>query len=96
MPFAFRAGRVCEIWGEPLFLTADAASAAIEEAIARSRLVEEAVDDHEVRTHYPNGPALVDDFADKKRRIPEEAVPRLLAATGAATVRERCPRSAST
>ena len=82
--------RICEIWGAPIFLTADAASAAVEEAIARGRLAQEAVDDHDVRTHYPTGPDLVDDFADKKRRIPQEAIPQLLAARRTMTVRERC------
>ena len=81
---------IFEIWGEPLFLTADAASAAVKDAIARNRLAQEAVDDHDVRTQYPTGPDLVDDFADKKRRIPQDAIPQLLAASGPLTVRERC------
>jgi hypothetical protein len=81
--------RICEIWGEPLFRKADAATAAVEAAIGAGRLLEEAMDDHDVRTHYPGGAALVGDFAGKKRRIPSEAVSQLLAA-GPVIVRERC------
>lgn len=82
--------RICEIWGEPLFAKADAARAAVEAAIAAGRLVEEAVDDHDVREHYPSGADVVGDFADKKRRIPQGAVPRLLALKAPVIVRERC------
>jgi hypothetical protein len=82
--------RICEIWGEPIFATADAATAAVEAAIARGLLAQEAVDDHQVRTHFPTGLDLIDEFAGKKRRIPEEALPRLLATAGLVTVRERC------
>jgi hypothetical protein len=84
-------GRVlCEIDGEPLFRLADAAVAAVDSFVAAGRLVEEAVDDHDVRKHYTSGAELVDDFAAKKRRIPDEAVPRLRAMTGPCAVRERC------
>ena len=84
-------GRVlCEIDGEPLFRLADAAVAAVDSFVAAGRLVEEAVDDHDVRKHYMSGAELVDDFAAKKRRIPDEAVPRLRAMTGPCAVRERC------
>ena len=82
--------RICEIWGEPLFATADAATAAVEAAIATTILAQEAVDDHQVRTHFPTGPDLVDDFAGKNRQIPEEALPRLLATASPVTMRERC------
>ena len=82
--------RICEIWGEPIFATADAATAAIEAAIAVALLAEEAVDDHQVRTHFPTAPDLVDDFASKKRRIPREALPKLLATRGPVTMVERC------
>src|SRR5438094_8382277 len=81
---------VCEIDGEPLFAKADAATAAVDAAIAAGSLVEEAVDDHDVRKHYPSGADLVDDFADKKRRVPEAAVPGLLALADPVTPRERC------
>jgi hypothetical protein len=66
------------------------ARAAVEAAIAAGRLVEEAVDDHDVREHYPSGADVVGDFADKKRRIPQGAVPRLLALKAPVIVRERC------
>lgn len=82
--------RICKIWGEPIFATADAATAAVEAAIATGFLAQEAVDDHQVRTHFPTGPDLVEEFAGKRRRIPEEALPRLLATTTAVTMRERC------
>jgi hypothetical protein len=48
--------RICEIWGQPIFATADAATAAIEATIATGLLAQEAVDDHQVRTHFPTGP----------------------------------------
>jgi hypothetical protein len=81
---------VCEIDGEPLFRTADAATAAVNALILGGRLVEQEVDDHDVRTHYDDGPELVNDFADKKRRLPDHAVPRLLAVARSCVVRERC------
>ena len=81
---------VCEIDGEPLFRTADTATAAVDALIASGRLVEQAIDDHDVREHYANGPELVDDFAGKKRRLPDRAVPQLRALTQPCTVRERC------
>lgn len=81
---------ICEIDGEPLFRTADAATEAIEALINAGRLVEQAVDDHDVRKHYANGAELVADFADKKRRLPDHAVPRLLAVAQPCAVRERC------
>lgn len=82
--------RVCEIWGEPIFATADAATAAIDTAIAKGLLAQEAVDDHQVRTHFPTGADLVDTFADAKRRIPEEALPQLLATVTPVAMREHC------
>ena len=81
---------ICEIDGEPLFHGADAATAAVDALTRAGRLVEQAVDDHDVRKHYDNGADLVDDFADKKRRLPDSAVPSLLALAQPCTVRERC------
>jgi hypothetical protein len=81
---------VCEIDGEPLFRTADAAAAAIDALIAGGRLVEQAVDDHDVRAHYGSGAELVHDFAGKRRRIPAEALPELSTLTQPCTLRERC------
>jgi hypothetical protein len=81
---------VCEIDGEPLFRTADAAAAAIDALVAGGRLVEQAVDDHDVRAHYESGVALVDDFAGKRRRIPAEALPELRTLERRCTLRERC------
>jgi hypothetical protein len=81
---------ICEIDGEPLFHGADAATAAVDALTRAGRLVEQAVDDHDVRKHYDTGADLVDDFADKKRRLPDSAVPSLLALAQPCTVRERC------
>ena len=68
---------ICEVDGSPLFRRADAATAATDSLIAAGRLLEVAVDDHDVRTHYPSGADLVDDFEDNQRRLPEEAIPAL-------------------
>ena len=79
-----------EVDGEPLFRRADAAVGAIDALVRRGRLIEHAVDDHDVRTHYTNGADLVDDFNDKERRLPEEAIPRLLTVAQPCVLRERC------
>jgi hypothetical protein len=81
---------VARIDGEPLFEWADAATAAIETRIAAGDLVEEAIDDHDVRKHYSNGADLVEDVAGSKRRLPEEAVPVLGRIARPLVVRERC------
>src|SRR5438105_11681928 len=81
---------VCEIDGEPLFRAADAATAAIDGLVRSHELVEQAVDDHDVRKHYASGTELVDDFAGKQRRLPEHALPQLRALTQPCVVRERC------
>jgi len=81
---------VCEIDGEPLFRWADAATAAVDARIASGDLLEEAVDDHDVRKHYPNGADLVDDVAGSKRRLREADVPRVRAIEAPVVVRERC------
>jgi hypothetical protein len=81
---------ICEIWGEPIFATADAATAAIDATITAGLLAQETVDDHQVRTHFPTGHDLIDDFEGKRRQIPEQARPRLLATPGPVSMRERC------
>jgi hypothetical protein len=81
---------VCEIDGESLLSMADAAAAAVDASVAAGGLVEEAVDDHDVRKHYRTGADVVDDFAGKDRKIPEEGVPRLRAITRPCAMRERC------
>jgi len=81
---------VCEIDGEPLFHGADAATAAIDGLVRSHELVEQEVDDHDVRKHYANGTELVDDFAGKQRRLPKHAQPQLRALTQPCVVRERC------
>lgn len=79
-----------EIDGEPLFRTADAATAAIDALVVAGRLGEEAVDDHDVRKHYTNGTDLIDDFANKEWSLPDDATARLRAVTLACVVRHRC------
>jgi hypothetical protein len=81
---------VCKIDGEPLFRLADAAAAAVDASIAKGRLLEEAVDDHDVRKHYRIGADLVADFAGKERKLPVDAVPTLRALKRPCVVREHC------
>jgi hypothetical protein len=81
---------ICEIDGRPLFAKADPAARAINAAIAGGQLTDEAADDHDVRTHYPSGADLIDDFADKLRELPEDALPLLAGITHPLVVRERC------
>jgi hypothetical protein len=81
---------VCEISGEPLFRTADAATAAVDALVDSGRLVEQAIDNHDVRRHYSSGPELIDDFAGKQRRLPNQALPFLRTLEQRCTVRERC------
>ena len=81
---------LCEVDGEPLFRRAGAAVSAVDALIRQGRLSEQAVDDHDVRTHYANGADLVDDLKDKERRLPEEALPQLLAVARPSVLRERC------
>jgi hypothetical protein len=80
----------CEVDGEPLFRRADAAVGAIDALIRLGRLSEQAVHDNDVREHYTNGADLVDDFNDKERQLPQEALPQLLAVAQPCVVRERC------
>lgn len=81
---------ISRIHGEPLFLWADAAVAAIDARIAAGDLVEEAVDDHDVRDHYGDGAALIARIADSKRSLPEADVPMLGTIQEPLVVRERC------
>jgi hypothetical protein len=81
---------VARIDGEPLFAWADAATAAVEARIAAGDLIEEAVDDHDVRKHYSDGADLVEDVGASKRRLPEEVIPTVAAIMRPLVVRERC------
>ena len=84
-------GRIMgEIDGEPLFESADAATAAIDAFIREGRLVEEAVDDHDVRKHHTNGDALLADFNGSKRRINDAVAAELKHISETCTLRERC------
>jgi hypothetical protein len=81
---------LCEIDGEPLFVSADAATAAVDALVHRGVLVEEAVDDHDVREHYTDGNDLVAAYATKRRRLPPDELPALGALRRPCAVRERC------
>ena len=81
---------VAEIDGEPLFEWADAATVAVDARVAAGDLLEEAVDDHDVRKHYENGAELVADVAQSERRLPEAAVPLVRSIEQPLVVRERC------
>jgi hypothetical protein len=85
-------GRViATIDAELLFAWADAATAAVDARIAAGELVEEAVDDHEIRTHDVDGAALVDDLATStRRRLADAVVPVVAAIDRPLVVRERC------
>ena len=80
---------VCEIDGEPLFRMADAATAAVDALIRTGELVEQAIDDHDVRGHFASGAVLITTFAGKKRQLPTNAVPALRALAQPCLVRER-------
>jgi hypothetical protein len=81
---------VCEIDGEPLFRTADAATAAINALVATGHLLEQATDDHDVREHYANGPDLIDasstnaDDSPPKRSPPSASLPARASCASAA------------
>ena len=81
---------VAEIDGEPLFAWADAATAAVEAAIAAGELVEEAVDDHDVCKHYSDGREMVEDVAASKRRFTDEAAALVATIERPLHSRERC------
>jgi hypothetical protein len=80
--------RLSGIDGEPLFELADAATAAVDEAIRVGLLAEESIDDHDVRKHYPSGADVIADLADKKRRILDPK--RVRCCLQPCVVRERC------
>ena len=81
---------VCEVDGEPLFRTADAATAAVDALVREGRLAEQAVDDHDVRKHYAGGAELVAVFAGKQRRLRTQDASALQLLDDPCSVRERC------
>lgn len=90
-PRAEAGGRlVCEFDGEPLFRKADAAAAAVDALVATGKLVEEAVDEHDVREHYENGAGLLDDWVGSARQPTEQGAARLRAEQRPCVTRERC------
>lgn len=90
-PYVELDGRVvARMDGEPLFEWADAATAAVDARVAAGDLVDEAVDDHDVRKHYSDGADLVEDVAGSRRRFADEVVPMLQRIERPVLVRERC------
>ena len=81
---------ICELDGEPLFAKADAAAAAVDAAVATGRLIEEAVDDHDVLKHYANGADLVDDWKRSERRPIGRTSSELREIRRPCLTRERC------
>jgi hypothetical protein len=81
---------VCEIDGEPLFRAADAATAAVDALVRTGRLIEQAVDDHDVREHFDDGADLVDAYSTKRRQLPNDALPTLRLLARPCVVREHC------
>src|SRR5262249_32450345 len=76
--------------GSPLFERADAARAAVDLLISEGRLVEDAVDDHEVVKHYDNGADLVADWPRNRVKAPAETASFLRTIAVECIVRERC------
>jgi hypothetical protein len=81
---------VCELDGTPLFLKTEAATAAVDASVAAGRLVEEAVDDHDVLKHYAHGADLVDDWARSGRRPLGLSDEELRSFDKPCVTRERC------
>ena len=81
---------ICEIDGETLFRTADAATAAVDALVRSGTLFDEETDDHDVREHYDDGADLVAAYATKRRQLPRGELPALRALAGPCAVRERC------
>lgn len=81
---------ICEFDGEPLFRKADAATAAVDALVASDRLIQEAVDDHDVLKHYANGADLIAFMARSDRHPAGNAAPRLRATARPCVTRERC------
>ena len=69
---------------------ADAATAAVDALIRAGELVEQAIDDHDVRGHFGGGADLITTFAGKQPQLPTNAVPALPALAQPWLVRERC------
>ena len=81
---------VCQLDPAALFRAADAAAAAVDALVSAACLSEEAVDDHDVLTHYADGVELLDDFAGKEDRFPPELLPRVRGLAGPVVRRDRC------
>ena len=90
-PYIELEGRaIARIDGAGLFAWADAAVAAIDDRIAAGDLVEQTVDDHDVRKHYSDSADLVDDVASSRRSLHDADVPMLRELRRPLVVRERC------
>jgi hypothetical protein len=81
-------GRVpCELVAADLLRKADAA---VDALVARARLAEEAVDDHDVLTHFRDGAELLDNVTDPERSLPVDALPVLRALRRPCVRRDHC------
>jgi len=67
-----------------------AATAAVDALVANGRLMEEAVDDHDVRKHYANGAELVDDWKRSDRQPIGRTSSELREIRRQCVTRERC------
>ena len=81
---------ICELDGEPLFVKADAAAAAVDAAVTAGQLIEEAVDDHDVLKHYADGADLVDDWKRSERQPLGKTTSELRDIDRPCHTRERC------
>ena len=81
---------VCEYVANELFGKADAAAAAVDALIAKERLVEEAVDDHDVLQHFDDGVDLLAELADPERSLPAGAIPILRSLRRPCNRRDHC------
>lgn len=76
--------------GSPLFADADAARTAVDLLISEGRLIEEAVDEHDVLRHYANGAEVVDQWAPGRRKLSADRVELLRGVERECVIRERC------
>jgi len=81
---------VCEFVAKELLRKADAAAAAVDALVAQGRLVEEAVDDHDVLQHFDHGSDLLAELTDPELSLPADAIPVLRTLQRPCTRRDHC------
>ncbi len=79
--FQLEAVRLRDQTASHLFIGADAATAAVDDLVCVGVLIEEAIDDHDVREHYDDELAEVAAYATKRRHLPSTNWPGLCART---------------